>query len=114
MPINTTGKNLMLDAFGTACTHMSLHTDTGGATEVTGGTPAYARKALSWASASAGSKALQATFPVFDVPASTTVQSVGFYTAVTVGTQHAYVAVTAETFSSQGTYTITSGSVSLT
>jgi hypothetical protein len=114
MAITTTGKNLMLDAFGTACTHMSLHTDVAGATEVAGGSPAYARKALTWAGANAGSKALQATFPVFDVPTATTIQSVGFWTAVTSGTQHGWVAVTAEAFANQGTYTITSGSVSLT
>jgi hypothetical protein len=111
--INTTGKNIMLDAIGTSvCTHMALYTDAGGTTEVTGGT--YARKAITWAAAAAGSKAINGTMPVFDVPAGTTVSAVGFCTALTVGTQHAVDDVTAETFTNAGTYTITSATIALT
>jgi hypothetical protein len=112
MAINTTGKNVMLDALGTVCTHMACYTDTGGATEVTGGS--YARKAATFSAAAAGSKALTTTLPVFDIPAATTVQSVGLCTAITAGTQHAFIAVTAEAFANAGTYSITSGSLSLT
>lgn len=118
MPYAAAYKNGMLDASGATGppSHVSLHTaspGSGGANEVTGGSPAYARKAATWAAAASGSKALAATFPVFDVPASTTITHVGFWTASTSGTFLGYVAVNNETFTGQGTYTITSGSIDL-
>jgi hypothetical protein len=109
-------KNAMLDALAGVAAYGSLHTadpGTTGTNEVTGGSPAYARKALSWASASGGSVALQATFPVFDVPA-TTVAYVGMFSASSGGTYYGHWDVTDEVFAGQGTYTVTSGSVSLT
>ena len=54
--------------------------------EVTGGSPAYARKGLTWAAAASGAKALAATLPTWDVPAGTTVAWWGGWDAVTVGT----------------------------
>lgn len=116
MAIKDSGKNVMLDALGAVCTHLSLHTGfpaTSG-NEVTGGTPAYARKAITFAAANAGSKALNGTMPVFDVPPGTTVMAVGFNTALTLGTLHADDDITNETFAGQGTYTVSSGSISLT
>ena len=111
--INTTGKNIALDAIGTACTYAALYTDAAGTTEVTGGSPAYARKAITWAAASSGSKALNGTMPVFDVPACT-VMAVGLCTALTAGTQHVVDDVTSEVFAAQGTYTVTAGTISIT
>lgn len=77
-------KNNMLDAIGV--THASLHTaySLTGANEVTGGSPAYARKAQTFAAAASGSKAQNGTAPVFDVPA-TTVRWVGMWDALTAG-----------------------------
>jgi hypothetical protein len=74
----------MLDAIG--ITYASLHTaySATGASEVTGGSPAYARKSATFAAASGGSKA-SSNAPVFDVPASTTVRFVGFWDAITSG-----------------------------
>jgi hypothetical protein len=71
---------------GVGATHGSLHTaySASGANEVTGGSPAYARKAATWAAASGRSKATSASM-VFDVPASTTVRWVGFWDAVSAG-----------------------------
>jgi hypothetical protein len=89
---SNTAKALMLDAMdesiATGMKFGSLHTaySTTGTNEVTGGSPAYARKGLTWAAASSGSKALAATLPTWDVPASTTVAWVGLWDAVTVGT----------------------------
>ncbi len=120
MPYSTTAKNLMLDALrGTnptvALAYGSLHTaDPGdtGANEVTGGTPAYARKAVTIGAASAG--AIAATNqPVFDVPGGTTVTHVGFWSAVSGGTFLGYADVTDEVFASQGTYTLTSATLDL-
>jgi len=120
MPYSTAGKNLMLDALrGTnptvALAYASLHSaDPGdtGANEVTGGTPAYARKAVTIGAASAG--AIAATNqPVFDVPPGTTVTHVGFWSAVSGGTFLGYADVTDEVFASQGTYTLTSATLDL-
>jgi hypothetical protein len=71
---------------GVSATHASLHTaySATGANEVTGGSPAYARKALTWAAASGRSKAISSGV-TFDVPAGTTVRWVGFWDAVTAG-----------------------------
>ena len=78
-------KNAMLDA--EPSTHLSLHTDWSatGANEVTGGSPAYARKAATWDAAASAQAALSAAV-TFDVPASTTVRFVGRWTALTGGT----------------------------
>ena len=92
MRFSATAKNRMLDALdesggaGVGATHGSLHTaySSTGTNEVTGGSPAYARKAATWAAASSGSKATSASM-VFDVPASTTVRWVGFWDAVSAG-----------------------------
>src|SRR5690242_14087501 len=71
---------------GVGATHASLHSaySASGANELAGGSPAYARKALTWAAASGRSKATSAS-AVFDVPASTTVRWVGFWDASTSG-----------------------------
>lgn len=81
----------MLDALDESATggadFVSLHTaySTSGANEVTGGSPAYARKAATWSAASSGSKALTTTLPTFDVPASTTVRWIGLWDESTSG-----------------------------
>ena len=115
MPYSDTAKNYMLDQLGNVALWASLHTANPGSTgagEVTGGTPAYARKGLTWNSAAAGSKTLSDT-PTFDVPAATTVVAVGIWSAATAGTYYGYVSVTNETFAAQGTYQITSGTFDL-
>jgi hypothetical protein len=94
MPYSVAGKNLMLNALrGTApatpLTHASLHSaipDDTGSSEIAGGSPAYARKAATFNAAASGAIVKDATDPVFDVPASTTVVAVGFWSAVTAGT----------------------------
>jgi hypothetical protein len=77
-----TTKNTMLDAL--TFTLASLHTafpGTTGANEVTGGAPAYAKKAITINASSGGSRALNAGV-TFDVPA-TTVRWIGFWNAGT-------------------------------
>lgn len=65
----------------------SLHTayDAAGGNEVSGGSPAYARKAIAFSAASAGAND-SSTNPTFDVPASTTVAFKGLWSAETGGT----------------------------
>lgn len=81
---STNARNGMLDAVG--ITHASLHTaySSTGANEVTGGSPAYARKSATFAAASGGARA-SSNAPVFDVPASTTVRWIGYWDALTTG-----------------------------
>ena len=87
--------NAMLDsavsgAIGTA-THLGLHTTLGSSgTEVTGGSPAYARKSFTWASAASRSKDISASV-TFDVPAGTTVVAVQAWSASTAGTSRAWL-----------------------
>lgn len=68
------------------CTHGSLHSaySSTGTNELTGGSPAYARKALTWAAASGRSKATSAS-AVFDIPAGSTVAWIGMWDAITAG-----------------------------
>lgn len=84
MPLNDPAKNVMLDALGASgqALFVGIHTltDPGTATnansgEATGGSPAYARQGVTWATASGGVKTNSATL-TFDVPAGT----YGFFT----------------------------------
>lgn len=87
-------KNAMLDsavaaAPGTAL-FLGLHTTLGqSGTEVTGGSPAYARKAITWNAAASGAKSITAAV-TFDVPAATTVRNIGLWSASTAGTLRAW------------------------
>lgn len=117
MGLNNTAIDIGLDAITAVIGFISLHTDivgSGSGGEVTGGTPAYARKAATWGAASAGSAALSSTPYVFDIPAGTTVKRVGFFSLVTGGTYYGDADVTDEVFAGQGTYSLTAGSLSIT
>lgn len=110
MAIDSTAmKNVLSDAYKGVAAYMSAFTAMGSAgsagTEVTGGSPAYARKALSWGSSTAG--VVSASAAVFDIPASTTVVGIGIHSAVTAGTYYDKTTVTNQTFASQGTYSVT-------
>lgn len=115
MPYSILGKNLMLNALGAAAIYVSLHSaDPGesGTNELSGGSPAYARKSITWNAASGGSMD-DSNVPVFDVPASSTVSYVGFWSALTTGTFYGSANVTDEVFSAQGTYTLTDADLDL-
>lgn len=115
--LTTAGKDILLDSSASwPPAYVSVHNldaPTDNTTEPSGGSPAYARKAATWAASSSGSKALAATLPVFDIPAGFTVKSIGLWSALTAGTLYGYWDVTDEAFAGQGTYTVNSGSVSL-
>jgi len=106
------GKNLMLDGFGTGVTFVSLHTadpSTDGSSEVSGGS--YTREGVSWASAASGSISTSASV-VFDVPGSTTITHLGYWSASTSGTFYGSRALdTNQTFATAGTYTIATGNI---
>lgn len=79
MPFVTAAKNTMLDAL--TMNLLSLHTahpgSSGTSNEITGGSPAYARKAATINAASSGTRSLNADV-TFDVPAGD-VATIGFW-----------------------------------
>lgn len=115
MALTDNAKNAMLDALAGVAVFASLHTadpGTTGANEVSGGSPAYARKAITWNSAAAGALDNNAN-PVFDVPAGTTITHVGLWSAASAGTFYGSFDITDETFGAQGTYTLSDADVTL-
>jgi hypothetical protein len=96
--------NSMLDHLGTEITYAGL-IGTDGTAEVIGGSPAYARKAVTWGTAAGSSMLANGTMPVFDVPACT-VTKVSLMSASTSGTTYLIIDVTDEVFAAQGTYTV--------
>lgn len=80
-------RNDMIDALAGNAGFLSLHTafSLTGASEVSGGTPAYARKAVTWGVAANGEAVSTTASQVFDVPASTTVLYIGMFSLVTAG-----------------------------
>lgn len=110
--LTNTTKNLMLDALGGSVNYFSLHTADPGATgtaEVSGAP--YTREEASWASASGGTVATNANV-AFDVPGSTTITHLGYWTALTSGTFLGSRALdTQQTFATAGTYTLSSGNI---
>jgi hypothetical protein len=80
--IQVAARNAAADGLAAVASHVGLLDASG--TELTGGSPAYARKAVTWNAASAGIRTSVAAC-LFDVPA-VTVAFVGLYTAITAGT----------------------------
>jgi len=120
MPYTTVAKDLMLNALigtnpTTPITHVSLHTAdplATGANEVVGGTPPYARQAVTFPAAAGG--AINASNqPVFDVPGGVTVTHVGFWNNNVTDSFLGSALVTSEAFGAQGTYTLTAAALDL-
>lgn len=115
MPFTNAAKHRMLNHLagnavtGGPITLLSLHTafPPSDGNEVTGGSPAYARKVPTWeaAAGTAAAGALDMTnAPVFDIPAGVTVSAAAGRAAD--GTIMATVDLTNEVFAAQGTYTL--------
>lgn len=104
-------KNILSDAYKGAATYGALYTTAPGAsagTEVSGGSPAYARKNFTAGAAwSASSNGVTSATATFDVPSGTTVVGAGVHSAVTAGTYYDGASVTSQAFASQGTYQLT-------
>lgn len=115
MALTEAGLNVAADAVAGVVGFVSLHSanpGTNGANELTGGSPAYARKAATW-NAATGGNADSSNAPAFDVPAGADVAYVGFWSAVTGGTFYGSAAVTTESFASQGTYTLNDADITI-
>lgn len=90
-------------------THIGLVDETG--TELTGGSPAYARLPTDWTAASDGDVLLDANL-TFDVPAVTVGGWRGF-SALTGGTAYGGKDLTNEVFAAQGEYTLLAASTGI-
>lgn len=112
MPISTTAeKNSLATKYGVDAPFAALFTADPGTSgtvvgEVTGGSPAYARKAINWGAAANGVITGSCTF---DVPSGTTLTFAAVCASGTAGTADLKdrVSITSQGFSSQGTYTLT-------
>jgi hypothetical protein len=116
--ISTTEANQALATTGWA--YVSLHSadpGTTGASELTGGSPAYARVAVTWNTASGGSVTNSSSL-TFNFPASTTAAYFGIWSASTAGTYYIGGALNGGTpivnGTSQGTITIAASAITVT
>lgn len=113
MAIQTaTMKNTLANAYAGAALFQTIFTSAGpyssAGTEPTGGSPAFARKSVVWNTGATSNGVVSANGVVFDIPSGTNAQGTGFFTAASAGTYLDGVAFgAAQTFSSQGTYTVT-------
>ncbi len=80
--------------------------------ELSGGSPVYARIATAFTAPVAGVNDDSTSHSV-NVPPSTTVSYVGYWSAVTAGVLQAVASVTPEVFAGQGTYAITDSRLDL-
>lgn len=76
-------------------------------TELTGGSPAYARKTIAWATTADGVMDDSTNGNAFDVPAAANVDAQSLHSAIAAGTLYSLMPVTRETFGAQGVYTST-------
>lgn len=82
-------------------------------TEITGGSPAYARKAIAYNASAGGTMDDSTNGAVFDIPAAGVVSYASYHSAVSAGTLLAIDKLTEETFVGQGTYTLTDSDLDL-
>ena len=104
------GKENAAEGYTASATHASLHfADPGanGANEVSGGAPAYARVAITWAAGDVDGVMVATLATPFNVPENTTVTHIGLWDAATAGNFIDKASLPA-TFTSQGTLEVTS------
>jgi hypothetical protein len=113
--------NRMLDALDdTETLYISAHTGDPGVdgqtgNEVTGGTPAYARKAGTWSAASGAQMTLSGTVTL-DIPSGATVTYLGLWDSLAATAAANFmgrVSISPEAFGSQGTLDVTAFTLAL-
>jgi len=116
MPLDTAGRNTAAGAVSDAYPWVALFNgDPGsGGTEISGGSPAYARiPKTGWTEAN-GTSSMPSS-ALFNVPAGATVTYWAVFTASTGGTRGGYGTCTsAGPYGSQGTYELTSATITVT
>lgn len=103
MPATAALLEVLEDSIDTVITHIGLVDETD--TELTGGSPAYAREAVTWADDGTGVIRPNADL-TFNVPAGTTVAGWRGYSADSGGTDYGGADLDPETFVAQGAYTL--------
>ena len=113
MALNANGLNAQVGGLTAVAAYASLHSaepNASGSNEISGGS--YTREAISWAAASNGTAASNANI-TFDVPGSTTIAWLGYWSAASGGTFYgARVLDASQTFATSGTYVISAGNLS--
>lgn len=106
------GKDLLLEGLAVGVDFVSLHTaDPGISGSVEVSASPYARKSVAWAAAASGSISSASTI-VFDVPGSTTINHLGYWSASAAGEFYGSRALdTEQTYATPGTYTIAIGNI---
>lgn len=107
MPMSEGYRNAIGTHGGTLITHLGLVNVAG--TELTGGSPAYARQAVTWAAAAAGIIRPNADL-TFNIPAATTVAGFRGFSALVAGTNYGGEALANEVYTNQGTYKLLAAS----
>jgi hypothetical protein len=106
MGVNGAYLNAVADN-GNPITHIGL---TDGGVELAGGSPAYARQAVTWTAGGNGADDDGTIRPdadlEFDVPAGSDVDGWQGYSASSGGTAYGVTALTLESFAGQGEYTL--------
>jgi len=111
--------NFLRGSTGPVITHVALHNGTAVTTsatalEISTSGNVYARQSVTFNAASGG-KITGTTSIVFTVPTGSTVAAVSFWdSSATSGNCLAYTTVPNEVYASQGSYTITASTLSLT
>lgn len=105
-----------LDALATEAksliTHIGLVDDQGD--ELTGGSPAYARQAVTWTGPDGGDGLIRPNANLtFNVPGGSSVAGWRGYSASTEGTDYGGASLTQEDYTNQGTYTLLAASTGI-
>lgn len=106
MALTTVMKTAIATAYIAIATFLGLTSTAPGSssgTEISGGSPAYARVAANWGTAGATTTG---TPGAVNVASGTTVVGVQYWNASTAGTYEDGATVTSQAFASQGTYTV--------
>lgn len=109
MPLTAASKEAAADTIIGLGTYISLHTadpGTTGASEATGGSPAYARKATAWAADTTDDGVRTGSEVTIDLPAGTYTHF-GLWSAATAGTFVGGGTITSTTLSGQGQIKVT-------
>jgi hypothetical protein len=112
MPMQAGYLNIIADAGAAAITYIGLG-DTAN-TEITGGSPAYVRKAVTWTASTAG--IVRPTGNItFDIPAGVTVSNWKTYpSSVSTIATYGGSTLAAEVYAGQGQYILLAASTSIT
>lgn len=108
--MNTAFLDALATHGGTLITHIALF-DTG--VEISGGSPAYARLAVTWTAPSGDGLIRPTADLTFDIPAGADVTEWRGFSALTGGTDYGGETLTTESFAAQGEYTLLAASTAI-